>query len=290
MQPEINHLPVMVDEILSFLKPKSKEVYLDCTFGQGGVSKKILNQAKCKVIAIDRDIESKIFAEKIKKKFNDSFFFNLDKFSNIEKILSDNKVKKINGLILDLGVSNTQLNNPSRGFSFSNNGPLDMRMDKNSELTAEKVVNHYSEIELSDIFFYYGDEKNARKIARRIVEQRKKKKISTTFDLVKLIKQVNSYNNKNPSTRVFQSLRIFVNDELKELDFVLKKSKNFLAKNSKIITIAFHSLEDKIIKNFFKKNKELFIVLTKRPVKPSTNEIKKNPRSRSAKLRVAKVI
>ena len=202
--------------------PKSEEVYLDCTFGQGGVSKKILNQAKCKVIAIDRDIESKIFADKIKKKFKDSFFFNLDKFSNIEKILSKNKVKKINGLILDLGVSNTQLNNPSRGFSFSNNGPLDMRMDKNSELTAEKVVNHFSEIELSD-FFYYGDEKNARKIARRIVEYRKKKKISTTFDLVKLIKQVNSYSKKNPSTRVFQSLRIFVNDELKELDFVLKK-------------------------------------------------------------------
>ena len=290
MQPEINHLPVMVDEIISFLGPKSEEVYLDCTFGQGGVSKKILNQAKCKVIAIDRDIESKIFADKIKKKFKDSFFFNLDKFSNIEKILSKNKVKKINGLILDLGVSNTQLNNPSRGFSFSNNGPLDMRMDKNSELTAEKVVNHFSEIELSDIFFYYGDEKNARKIARRIVEYRKKKKISTTFDLVELIKQVNSYSKKNPSTRVFQSLRIFVNDELKELDFVLKKSVNFLAKNSKIITIAFHSLEDKIIKNFFKKNSDLFVVLTKKPLKPSTNEIKNNPRSRSAKLRVVKII
>lgn len=291
MDLELKHHPVMVDQVISYLDPKNSEIYVDCTFGQGGYSQKILKDINCKVVAIDRDSEVKKYATILERKYSNNFTLSIDKFSNIEKILKKNKIEKINGIIFDLGLSNTQLNNPERGFSFQFNGPLDMRMDKkNIELNAKEVINEYDQKQLSDIFYYYGNEKNSRKIAKKIIEKRKKKEIETTFDLVELIKTINFHKQKHPATRVFQALRIFVNDELNELDYTLKKSLSFLKKNSKIITVAFHSLEDSIIKGFFIKNKSLLKILTKKPIRPSNKEITLNPRSRSAKMRVAEIL
>ena len=281
----------MVDEILSYLAPEKLKTYVDCTFGQGGYSKKILENTNCNIIAIDRDKDAIEHAKLLKKKYPKNFIFCVNNFSRLDQVLKKNDIKKIDGLIFDLGISNTQLNNPSRGFSFSNNGPLDMRMDiENLDLTAQKIINEFDQHNLSDIFYYYGEEKNSRQIARKIIEFRKKKEISTTFELVELIKKVNSYKKKHPATRVFQALRIFINDELNELDITLKKSLLFLKKNGKIITVAFHSLEDKLIKNFFSRNKGLLKILTKKPVTPNEKEVKINPRSRSARMRVAEIL
>ena len=281
----------MVDEIISYLAPEKLKTYVDCTFGQGGYSKKILEKTNCNIIAIDRDKDAIEHAKLLKKKYPKNFIFCVDNFSRLDQVLKNNDIKKIDGLIFDLGISNTQLNNPTRGFSFSNNGPLDMRMDiENLDLTAQKIINEFDQHNLSDIFYYYGEEKNSRQIARKIIEFRKKKEISTTFELVELIKKVNSYKKKHPATRVFQALRIFINDELNELDITLKKSLLFLKKNGKIITVAFHSLEDKVIKNFFSRNKGLLKILTKKPITPNEKEVKINPRSRSARMRVAEIL
>ena len=281
----------MVDEILCYLAPEKLKTYVDCTFGQGGYSKKILENTNCNIIAIDRDKDAIEHAKLLKKKYPKNFIFCVNNFSRLDQVLKKNDIKKIDGLIFDLGISNTQLNNPSRGFSFSNNGPLDMRMDiENLDLTAQKIINEFDQHNLSDIFYYYGEEKNSRQIARKIIEFRKKKEISTTFELVELIKKVNSFKKKHPATRVFQALRIFINDELNELDITLKKSLLFLKKNGKIITVAFHSLEDKVIKNFFSRNKEFLKILTKKPIIPNETEIKINPRSRSARMRVAEIL
>ena len=281
----------MVDEIISYLAPEKLKTYVDCTFGQGGYSKKILEKTNCNIIAIDRDKDAIEHAKLLKKKYPKNFIFCVDNFSRIDQVLKKNDIKKIDGLIFDLGISNTQLNNPTRGFSFSNNGPLDMRMDiENLDLTAQKIINEFDQHNLSDIFYYYGEEKNSRQIARKIIEFRKKKEISTTFELVELIKKVNSFKKKHPATRVFQALRIFINDELNELDITLKKSLLFLKKNGKIITVAFHSLEDKVIKNFFSRNKGLLKILTKKPITPNEKEVKINPRSRSARMRVAEIL
>ena len=291
MHSKLKHHPVMVDEILSYLAPEKLKTYVDCTFGQGGYSKKILEKTNCNIIAIDRDKDAIEHAKLLKKKYPKNFIFCVDNFSRLDQVLKKNDIKKIDGIIFDLGISNTQLNNPTRGFSFSNNGPLDMRMDiENLDLTAQKIINEFDQHNLSDIFYYYGEEKNSRQIARKIIEFRKKKEISTTFELVELIKKVNSYKKKHPATRVFQALRIFINDELNELDITLKKSLLFLKKNGKIITVAFHSLEDKVIKNFFSRNKGLLKILTKKPVTPNEKEVKINPRSRSARMRVAEIL
>ncbi len=297
---QLSHFPVMVNEVVSFLEPKKEKIYLDCTFGQGGYSRKILESAECKVCAIDRDISSHKYAKILSQEFNDRFTFSNTKFSDLHFFLHKKNIKAIDGMVLDLGVSNTQLNDPHRGFSFSNNGPLDMRMDKiNTKLTAETIINEYDENELSDIFFYYGEERNSRKIANSIVEFRKKKKIDSTKMLSDIIQKINKYKFKHPATRVFQALRIVINEELNELEEALKISLEILTKNARIVIVAFHSLEDKIIKNFFKKNgykdlnddkKNVFRIITKKPINPSSEEIKINPRSKSAKLRVAEKI
>jgi len=297
---QLSHFPVMVDEVVSFLEPKPGKVYLDCTFGQGSYSSKILESAKCKVYAIDRDFNSNKYAKILSTKFNTRFNFSNTKFSDLHFFLNEKNIKAIDGIVLDLGVSNTQLNDPKRGFSFNNDGPLDMRMDTiNTKLTAETIVNEYDEKELSDIFFYYGEERNSRKIANSIVEFRKKKKIGSTKMLSDIVQKINKYKFKHPATRVFQALRIVINEELKELEEVLKISLEILTKNARIVIVAFHSLEDKIIKNFFKKNgynnfndnnKNALRIITKKPITPSLEEIKINPRSKSAKLRVAQKI
>ena len=304
----------MVDEVLDFLKPKKNGIYLDATFGQGGYSKKILGNTSCKVIAIDRDKDSIFFAEKVKMLHNKNFFFKNEKFSNINNVLDFFNKKNIDGITFDLGLSNTQIEKSHRGFSFKKNGPLDMRMGMNSnkEMNAELIINNFSEEDLKNIFFKYGEEKNSYKIAKEIVISRKKKKIETTQELSEIIKKVSHFtkNKKiDPATKVFQALRIYVNNELIELEKALEKSLMYLNKKSRIIVVSFHSLEDKIVKKFFRENSGYFInnykhlpfknkeikepqlkILTKKTIKPSPFEIKKNPRARSAKLRAAEKI
>ena len=302
-EEQLSHFPVMVNEVVSFLGPQSKKIYLDCTFGQGGYSKKILDSANCNVFAIDRDSASKEYARKLLHKYTKRFIFCNNKFSDLYSLLKKKKINTFDGIVLDLGISNTQLNDPKRGFSFMHDGPLDMRMDKKNKLTAEIIINEFDEKELSDIFFYYGEERNSKKIARSIASFRKKKKIDSTKVLSEIIQKVNNNKFKHPATRVFQALRIYINEELNELEEVLKTCIKILNKKSRIIVVAFHSLEDRIIKNFFRdksleqitKDKkilgnEFLKIITKKPLTPSFKEIKNNPRSRSAKLRVAEKV
>ncbi len=299
-QEQLSHFPVMVNEVVSFLEPQNKKIYLDCTFGQGGHSKKILESAECKVFAIDRDLKSREYARKLVNKYKTRFEFDNSKFSDLYSLLKKKKINYFDGIVLDLGISNTQLNDPERGFSFMHDGPLDMRMDTSNKLTAEIIINEFDERELNDIFFYYGEERNSRKIAKSITEFRRKKKIDSTKLLSTIIEKINNNKFKHPATRVFQALRIYINEELNELEEILETSVKILNKKSRIIIVAFHSLEDRIIKNFFRNksfketnnNKkasrgELLKIITKKPLVPSSNEIKTNPRSRSAKLRVA---
>ena len=303
----------MINEVLEILDPQKGGLYVDATFGQGGYSKEILKKANCQLIALDRDHDSKLFSIPIKKQFGLNFNFFNERFSNIDLIL--NKINKslINGIVFDLGTSSTQLNKSERGFSFNKSGPLDMRMgcQNDNKLTAELIVNEFSEKQLSDIFFNYGEERNSYKISKNIIQERKSKRIVNTIQLKEIISKsgIKISNFKiNPATKVFQALRIYVNNELKELEIALKKSIKYLKKDSKIIIISFHSLEDRIVKNFFKVNSGFIAntykhlpsdinfsspklkILTKKPKTASKIEVKYNPRSRSAKLRAAERI
>ncbi len=302
MLPNLSHYPVMVNEVVSLLNPKDNYTYLDGTFGQGGYSKLILESSKTRILAIDRDKESEYYAEEVRKKYGSRFLFLKDKLSNLELLLKKTKINSLDGIVLDLGISNTQLNNPQRGFSFTNDGPLDMRMDsENTKLTAEIIINEFEEKELSNIFFYYGEERNSKKIAKSIITYRKKKRIDSTKVLSDIISKINNSRFKHPATRVFQALRIYINEELNELEKILELSLKFLRTKSRIVIVTFHSLEDRIVKNFFKKNSILssssvtdksivncnLKIITKKPLTPSKEEVKINPRSKSAKLRVA---
>ncbi len=296
-----NHVPVMLKEVLDYLKPKDEEVFIDCTFGAGGYTKGILEVANCKVIAMDRDPSVKQFADKIKVEFNERFeFYNL-KYSDVENILHG---KQVDGIVLDIGVSSMQIDNADRGFSFQKDSRLDMRMG-NDKLSAYEIINNTEEKELANIIYNYGDEVKSRHIAKRIAEQRKIKPIETTFELADIVRYF--YKGKegkiDPATKTFQAIRIAVNDELNELKKILELSKKILKKDGRLVVVTFHSLEDKIVKDFVKaetnkgekkdkyskNNREAnFELLTNKAVSPSEAEVKKNVRARSAKLRALK--
>ena len=284
---KISHVPVMLNEVLATLKPKDGGIYFDGTFGGGGYSRAILNAAKCELIACDRDPFVKKFAEEFSKKYGENFKFSHSKFSEIDAI-----VEKLDGIVLDLGVSNFQLADSERGFSFRLNGPLDMEMGLCDE-TALDVIHRYSEKELADIIYNFGEEHFSRKIAKNI--KLNLKNISTTEDLANVIRKCVRKSGKiDPSTKTFQALRIFVNDELGELRQVLEKSVNLLNPGGKIVVVSFHSLEDRIVKLFFKKissgEEKKFALINKKPLIPSDNEIFLNPKARSAKLRAVYMI
>ena len=304
----------MCDEVIRYLNIRDGGTYIDATFGQGGYSKNILENNNCTIIAIDRDKESKKFAQNLKKQFTDRFLFKTDRFSNLDNTLKYFNKKKVDGIAFDLGISNTQIDSSERGFSFSKNGPLDMRMGTQvkKELTAEIIINEFSEEEISNIFYKYGEVKNSRKISNQIVKLRKIKKIISTKELSKIVND-SCLNNKKKidgSTKVFQALRIFINGELDELKVGLDKCLPFLKKESRIVVVSFHSLEDRIVKNMFRKNsgytsqnykhlpekdnqfnfEETLKIITKKIIRPSAHEVKKNPRSRSAKIRVAEKV
>ncbi len=284
------HKSVLKKQVLKYLNSKSDENFIDCTFGLGGHSIDILkeNRPKGKVLAIELDKE--LYKKAVSKNIDRLVLIN-DSFKNLKEIVKENSFESISGILLDLGFSSWHLEESGRGFSFKKNESLDMRYNADlTKLTAEEIVNQWSEKDIEKILKKYSQEKFGKRIAKKIIEQRKLKLIKTTFDLVEIIKKAvpSWYQHKRIhfATKTFQALRIAVNDELNSIRQALPDALEVLEKGGRLIVISFHSLEDRIVKNFFKNQKSLNI-LTKKPIKPSKEEIINNPRSRSAKLRAA---
>ncbi|WP_353278759.1 16S rRNA (cytosine(1402)-N(4))-methyltransferase RsmH [Wolbachia endosymbiont (group B) of Longitarsus flavicornis] len=288
----MTHIPVLLKEMLLQLSPHSGGIYVDATFGAGGYSKAILESADCKVYAIDRDETVTKFYDDLNVKYPDRINLFIEKFSNIKNLLDSNNIKGINGIVFDVGVSSMQLDNGDRGFSFLRDGPLNMSMDKYSHMNASTFVNALREEEIANTIYNYGGERHSRKIARAIVNARKKKIIKTTFELADIVRSVvfRGKSKIDPATRTFQAIRIWVNDELGELEKGIKAASEILSENGKLIVVTFHSLEDRIVKTLFKDLCEpgptkTFSLLNKKVIKASVEEINANPRARSAKLR-----
>ena len=293
------HYPVLLKEIISIISPQYGGTFIDCTFGQGGYSKKILEYENTKVIALDRDIDSEEKANQIKKNFEERFIFKNIKFSQLNNLkLKDEDIK---GIIFDLGYSYTQIKDPKKGLSFESSGNLNMQMGLNN-YSAQDAINKLDEKELEKIFKYFGDEKESKYIARNIVKERLKNKIDTQ----KLVKIIDKTKRKksfrvHSATKIFQALRIFVNKEISELIWGLINATKILKKDGILAVVTFHSLEDKIVKYFFKSLSEnksisryvpvteqvetLFKLTQKKAIIPSEKEVNENLPSRSAKLR-----
>jgi len=293
MEKEEIHYPVMHREVINFLEPNSRKIIVDCTLGVGSCALKILPLLKedSIYIGIDKDSSSLEIAKERLSKYKQVIFIK-DDFKNLDNILKNLKIDYIDGFLFDLGISSFQLDNPDRGFSFLREGPLDMRMDRDTFLSAYDLVNNLSEIELASIFKKFGEERYSNCIAHNIVEERKKNPINTTSDLssiiLKSIPYKAKFSNIHPATRVFLALRIATNRELESLDIALKKAIYFLNRGGRILVISFHSLEDRIVKNVFRyfQKEGNAKIITKKPVLPQEDEVIENPRSRSAKLRV----
>jgi len=283
---ELIHIPVLLKESIDFLAPKPGGVYADCTLGGGGHTQAIKAQCpECKIIAIDADYEVMIETRERLERFQDIEFIN-DNFKNIKNIVK----KPVDGILFDLGVSSYQIDEPGRGFSLQKDGPLDMRMDRSQKLTAEEIVSRSSPDELERVFREYGEERFSKRIARAIIQRREKEKIKSTLQLKEIIeKSIFTWKKRESVTRVFQALRIAVNQELKNLKIALKDSIDLLKPAGRIVVISYHSLEDRIAKNAFREagKQGTLSVLTKKPVQPSSDEIASNPRAKSAKLRAA---
>jgi len=298
---ENKHFPVLLKEIISIISPLYGGTFIDCTFGQGGYSKKILEIKNNKVIAIDRDQDVYFYAKYLKKKYKKRFHFQNIKFSEIKKIKI--KTNDLKAIIFDLGYSTNQIKDLSKGLSFQSKGKLNMKMGLNN-FSCHDVISNMNENNLNKIFKFFGDEKYSKRIARKIIEVRKKKIIDTEI-LVEIIDFVKKFKNYkiNNSTKVFQALRIFVNKEISELVNGLINAYRLLPVGGVITVVTFHSLEDKIVKFFFKnysettnssryvpdkeKNDTYFKLQNKKPLMASIEEVKLNPPSRSAKLRFA---
>ena len=263
---------------------------MDGTFGAGGHSRVLLRAAKCKVYAIDKDPSAENFFIDMQKEFGEWTDFLHGNFSLMQPMLAEKGINSVNGIILDLGVSSMQLDQAERGFSFMHTGKLDMRMSQEG-LDAKKFINQVNEKKLADIIYQYGDEPRSRRIAKSIVESRSKKKIETTTELAEIIRMAipRNKNKIDAATKTFQAIRIWLNDELTELQAGLDAAANLLAPEGRMVVIAFHSLEDKIVKDFFrllcKKEPKEFIALNKKIIRPGMAEIKSNPRARSARMR-----
>lgn len=289
------HYPVLREEVLSYLAPAPGNVILDATLGGGGHASDIIDKITPggRLIALDRDIEAIERArDKFADRINDVIFINED-FGNIASVLRQRGIEKIDGAVFDLGLSSFQLDDPSRGFSFMNDGPLDMRFDRLGGITAYEVVNSYGKEELAGLIRDFGEERHYRLIASAIVNARKRSKISTTRELVSIIGGAvgKKYSGQriHPSCRTFQALRIHVNNEMSSLETGVYGAVSLISPGKRICVISFHSLEDRIVKNIFRKEAKLGVlrIITKKPVVPGSAEIRVNSRSRSAKLRVA---
>ncbi len=306
---EFRHIPVMLGECIDGLDIKPDGVYLDCTLGGGGHSEKIVSKLKGgKLIAVDKDIEAIKSSQARLSEYKDKIIYIHDDFKNVISHLDGMGVEKLDGVLIDLGVSSYQLDNAERGFSYNADAPLDMRMDQGQYLSAKQVVNEYSQEKLAEIIWQYGEDKLSRAIAKDIVEYRNKKEIETTGELAKIVEQ--AYPAKlrwkfgNPCKRTFQAIRIEVNGELKDLGEVVEDLSMRLKTGGRICIITFHSLEDRIVKRaFVQLNKECVCpphqpictcgkrreieIVTKKPLVASDRELEENSRSSCAKLRIA---
>ena len=305
---EFKHVSVLADEVIENLNIKSDGIYVDLTLGKGGHSKLILENLsnKGRLIGLDQDQDALNAARENLKDFTNVTFIKSN-FENIDQVLKELDVYKIDGALMDIGVSSYQIDNGDRGFSYMNDGPLDMRMDTTKELTAEKIINEYPKKELVRIFSEYGEERFSKTIARKIIETREQYPIDTTFKLRELIQKSVRTNEAHPEKRVFQALRIEVNRELEVLENTLEKVVDHLNIDGRLCVISFHSLEDRIVKNKFKdlekdcicppslpvcvcNHKAKIKIVNKKPITASKNELELNSRSKSAKLRVCQRI
>lgn len=305
------HTPVLLNEAVDFLinERLGKRTIVDGTLGGGGYTKLICQKLKNdeSVISIDKDLNALDHVQKHLKSESKIRFIN-GNFGDLKQLLDENNIKKISGLVLDLGLSSYQLESED-GFSFMRDTPLDMRALKTGKLKASEILNTYSKIQLKEIFENYGEIGNSGRLVKAVLSARNGKKFETTFDLIGAIKNEYDLNKKNLTdflARIFQSLRIAVNDELENLQNVLDQSIDLIESCGRLVVISYHSLEDRIVKNFFRNQSQKFRktsnpffdeeikpklkILTKKPVVPSKDEIKNNPRSRSAKLRAAEII
>ena len=305
------HEPVLLDEVIHYLNPKPGQRFIDGTLGGGGHTLAMLNRIfpKGAVLAIDLDPTAIKAATTKTKKFSSNIIFVKNNFKNLKQIAYDNKFTNVSGIVLDLGLSSGQLQDRFRGFSFLADGTLDMRFGPDQGITAREIVNAYPEQDLADIFKTYGEERLAWPIAKKIVELRKQQAIDTPAQLVAIVSELyQRYFHKpsrtNPATKVFQALRIAVNEEMENLDQVLPDALAVLKSGGRLAVISYHSLEDRKVKTFFKKesvdcicppelpvcqcdHKASITLVTKKPVTPGLEEITRNSRARSAKLRVA---
>lgn len=291
------HIPVLLEEVISYLDIQRKGIYLDCTIGPGGHSAEILRRSKeAQIIGFDIDEKSLMKAKENLEDFADRATLYHSDFRYIPELKID--FSSVRGILLDLGLSSFQLDDPQRGFSYQKKGPLDMRMDLRNKTTASKIINKSSEKKLAQIFRELGELKQAKILAKEIYARRKEEKIKTTKQLLKLTEDVCRWRPQkgktHPAARVFQALRIEVNQELKNLDNFLIKIFKLTPKNTRTVVISFHSLEDRIVKHTMKKyassklDPPLITILTKKPVTPTKKEVEANFRSRSAKLRASR--
>jgi len=304
-----SHEPVMLDQVLQYLSPCDEETYVDGTFGAGGYSRAILKAARCYVYAIDRDPAVRQTADALAAEFPGRFTLLEGNFGDMEQLLEAKGVEQVDGVVLDVGVSSMQIDQAERGFSFRQEGPLDMRMSKQGPSAAD-FVNESSEEQIANVLYEYGGEKKSRRVAKAIVEARQVEPLTTTKQLAEIVRSNvrMSRDGIDPATRTFQAIRIWVNDELQELQRALEATKTLLRPNGRLVVVSFHSLEDGIVKHFLKEQsgqtegvsrhspllesrqgekKVAFRVLNKRPALPIDAEIARNVRSRSAKLRAA---
>ncbi|MDJ0512416.1 MAG: 16S rRNA (cytosine(1402)-N(4))-methyltransferase RsmH [Methyloceanibacter sp.] len=302
----VRHIPVLLSEVLAALKPEDGDIIIDGTFGAGGYSRAILETANCRVMAIDRDPQALANAETLASEFPNRFEAVLGRYGEMEGLAEAQGIDTVDGVVLDIGVSSMQLDQPERGFSFAKDGPLDMRMGAEG-ISAADVVNSFEETQIADIIYVFGEERRSRAIAKAIVKARTEAPITRTGTLAELVVGVlgRARNEaKHPATRTFQGLRLYVNSELEELAAGLIAAERLLKPGGRLVVVTFHSLEDRIVKRFFadrssppqkgsrhlpdQDTKEFlprFQLLNRRPVEPSEEEVRSNPRARSARLR-----
>jgi len=274
----------MFDETVKFLDPAPGKIIVDCTLGFGGHAAALLDSGS-EVIGIEQDMDA-VKAAEVRLSDYQNIRLIHDNFANVGKIIKE----PVDGFLFDLGVSSYQIDEAARGFSIRSNGPLDMRMDQGRGVTASDIINSYPREELERIFFEYGEERFSKRIAKAIINRRQTKEIETTFDLKEIIEQaIPTWKKRESVTRIFQALRIAVNSELDNLKKALSAAVPLLKKGGRVAVISYHSLEDRITKKFFveQKNNGILNIITKKPITASQDEVKNNPRARSAKLRAA---
>lgn len=297
------HVPVLLAEAIAALAPRDDGLYVDGTFGAGNYSRAILEAARCRVVALDRDPAAVARGGALASRYAGCLTVVEGRFGDLEQILARLGITRVTGIALDLGFSSDQMDDPERGFSFRADGPLDMRMSSEG-VTAAELVNTLPETELADLIYVYGEERYSRRVARAIVAARVKAPLTRTGELAALVRKVvPTAGGIDPATRTFQALRMEVNDELGELERALAAAERLLEPGGRLAIVAFHSLEDRTVKDFLRarsggiggsrhrpslaQRAPTFALLTRRPVRPSAEEIARNPRSRSARLRAA---